>query len=980
MAEYNLSTSHHESSQSLNGDSNSGRQLRKSCRFCRSRKIRCSGEIEEGCTACRNRNQTCLYDPTAAMGRPRKYPRNEESPTPQPIPPFFPQGLVANFHRVWEHPPTSFTRHIPDPTHRFPDPPSDMLDNSLAWKASKTDLSNSSLFSTSHMPSTLPYRATLPSYSAPESRQVSGYSPAQKMGVPSFETFPAPFQPQYPTTQIPVDENAQPIITRSESYQPSILPPVPVPIGFPFDMSTGFGFKDPESSQSVNQFRQQDQLEIGNEHPSYAPKIMSNEPPSPEVIAAFESSAEVRELIHSSEVDAIYQHFKGCLLGGVVQCHLEFMLHQCPNPKPADSSFEYFSMTKADLYNTMLADVISFITSGKPSAPNFYDHLTNEGIFPQMLRCDRGGNMSPNGTPLPSLNPLEHHTPRELQAVYSRFLAANPFGWLFNHDQIFRPDALQSSDPALVATIVGWSLFEKPRRNGTTQVQDGLEDRSYMPYFEFAEEELMKRTLWETHDALPTVQALVLLGVFRTVDKQPRAGWSYLSVAHLLARQATLYSQAAKRGKGQSKRGRLDDPTSDNSQLNGLFWLLTLFRAWTALSLPLPYTSVVAILRLGPTLPECARTTHGWAGRFLVNSAQLIDILSTLNKEESRHKRTSENEIDYVSNWLADIARRRCQLLRPNFSSNGGSDLLPKLKVTQNPHSNPTLAVTISILALNRVHPFKQILLGDHTLPTQPSTNHTPEMLQIATTEAAGAVLSAASGEPLNPTNAFLLKIIRGSFPYLVEILRMTISTLSPENEIERGRLETTIEFLSSFVAAGLSLRGSEDEESIDQLQKMISYFSPQPLPLPPQTTFDESGGYVEEPRDMNDQLPLLSSGLITSYSNPSSSNSSSTMTGGSVTESGSTSYLTSQNRSPELQIQPHISTLNTTTYTDLTDYVPLNHYESQPIYNLGFPTNYSQTDLQQPQASVEEMMCKLNENSDQSRSTISSPADSINY
>ncbi|EGG05109.1 uncharacterized protein MELLADRAFT_64283 [Melampsora larici-populina 98AG31] len=871
-----------------------------------SRKIRCSGEIEEGCTACRNRNQPCQYDPTAAMGRPRKYPRNEDSPTPQPIPPFFPQGFTANFHRVWEHPPTSFARQIPEPTHRFPDPPADILDNALAWKDSRTDLSNSSLFGSSHVPSTLAYRAPLSSYSAPESRQVSGYSPAPKMGAPLFEAFPTPFQPHFPITQVSLEENAQPIASSSEVIQPPLLPPAPIPMGFSFEMNTGFGFKDPISSQSMLQFRQEDQIEIENGHPNYAPKMMSNEPQSPELMAAFESSAEVRELIHDSEVDAIYQHFKGCLLGGVVQCHLEFMLHKCPNPKPA-------------------ADIISFITCGNPSAPNFYDHpaTSHEGVFFQMLQCDRGGNIPPDGNPFPSINPLEHHTPRELQRVYSRFLAANPFGWLFNHDQIFRPGGLQTSDPALVATVVGWSLFEKPRRNPTSRAQDGLDDRCYMPYFEFAEEELMKRTLWETHDALPTVQALVLLGVFRTVDKQPRAGWSYLSVAHLLARQATLYSQAAKRGKGHSKRARVEDTSSNDSQLNGLFWLLTLFRTWTALSLPLPYTSVAAILRLGPTLPECGRTAHGWAGRFLVNSAQFIDILSTLNKEESRHKRTSENEIDYVSNWLADLARRRCQLLRPNFSSKDGTDLLEKMKLTHNPHSNATLAVSLSILALNRVHPFKQILIGDHTLPTQPSTNHTPEMLQIATTEAAGALLSAAS--------------------------------------------------------AGLSPGGSEDEESIDQLHNMITYFSPQPLPLPTRSNFDESGGYLKDGipnRDLNEPLPLLSSGLITSYSIPSSSNSSSTMTGGSLTENGSTSYLTSQNRSPELEIQAHVSNLNNNSFTDSTDYIPLNHYESQPIYNFGFTTHYSQTGYQPPQQPqqqppppqvfVQAMMHKLNENCDQ--------------
>ncbi|KAA1130270.1 hypothetical protein PGTUg99_000831 [Puccinia graminis f. sp. tritici] len=71
----------------LTGDLPSGRQLRKSCRFCRSRKIRCTGETDIGCLACRNRNQKCVYEPTAAMGRPRKYPRTEYCEDPNaPLP------------------------------------------------------------------------------------------------------------------------------------------------------------------------------------------------------------------------------------------------------------------------------------------------------------------------------------------------------------------------------------------------------------------------------------------------------------------------------------------------------------------------------------------------------------------------------------------------------------------------------------------------------------------------------------------------------------------------------------------------------------------------------------------------------------------------------------------------------------------------------------------------------------------------------
>ena len=43
--------------------------IRKSCYFCRSRKIRCSGG--HVCTACRARNSGCVYGREGSKGRPR---------------------------------------------------------------------------------------------------------------------------------------------------------------------------------------------------------------------------------------------------------------------------------------------------------------------------------------------------------------------------------------------------------------------------------------------------------------------------------------------------------------------------------------------------------------------------------------------------------------------------------------------------------------------------------------------------------------------------------------------------------------------------------------------------------------------------------------------------------------------------------------------------------------------------------------------
>lgn len=83
-----------------------------------SRKIRCSGETDTGCTACRGRGQPCLYEPTAAMGRPRKYPRTEgggHSPTAHEhlqshqLPP---HNMVTNLQSVWDDPPTTFLHSI----------------------------------------------------------------------------------------------------------------------------------------------------------------------------------------------------------------------------------------------------------------------------------------------------------------------------------------------------------------------------------------------------------------------------------------------------------------------------------------------------------------------------------------------------------------------------------------------------------------------------------------------------------------------------------------------------------------------------------------------------------------------------------------------------------------------------------------------------------------------------------------------------
>ncbi|KAI5807307.1 hypothetical protein DFH27DRAFT_313885 [Peziza echinospora] len=63
------------------------RTMRRSCQFCRSRKIKCSGQ--DKCDVCRERNNDCVYGQEASKGRPRRKPGIDStslSPNPQNSP------------------------------------------------------------------------------------------------------------------------------------------------------------------------------------------------------------------------------------------------------------------------------------------------------------------------------------------------------------------------------------------------------------------------------------------------------------------------------------------------------------------------------------------------------------------------------------------------------------------------------------------------------------------------------------------------------------------------------------------------------------------------------------------------------------------------------------------------------------------------------------------------------------------------------
>lgn len=421
-------------------------------------------------------------------------------------------------------------------------------------------------------------------------------------------------------------------------------------------------------------------------------------------------------------------------------------------------------MQTSPVYNTILGDVLAYIISGKPSAPDLYDPSTGyESMLMQMLRNDRGGNLGP---PITSLNPLDHFTSSELQSIYARFIVKNPFDWLFAS-----PNHQYPTHPALLATIVGWNFYERSRNQSSTPLPAYHHMTTHMSYFEFAEEELMRSTLSDTEDGLSIVQGLVLLAAFRTIDAQPRCGFALFNTAHLLARHHSKGVQSEKRP------GRED-------QTNGLAWLLALICAFTALSLDLTPTNVGSnLLRCTPPLPDCTHAGQEWAGCFLVEASQLLDVFGTLSKEEanSRHPHT-------LTRWLAQTAVSR------------GHQAGEK--------SNSTLAFAFSLLALNKLNPFTH-------LPVSNSTTQAPltaELLWMATHEGLNASYQ------LSPSGALSLKLLRSAFPYLLLLIHATTLYIHPEEFESQNQLELAVESLNRFVESGLSLRPDEDRGSVEQL------------------------------------------------------------------------------------------------------------------------------------------------------------------
>ncbi|PYH94088.1 hypothetical protein BO71DRAFT_240081 [Aspergillus ellipticus CBS 707.79] len=68
--------------------------LRRSCVFCRSRKIRCSGETI--CSACQKRNLSCVYSPEAKKGRPKQKGIATPSPLASHLHPVNEQGTFPS--------------------------------------------------------------------------------------------------------------------------------------------------------------------------------------------------------------------------------------------------------------------------------------------------------------------------------------------------------------------------------------------------------------------------------------------------------------------------------------------------------------------------------------------------------------------------------------------------------------------------------------------------------------------------------------------------------------------------------------------------------------------------------------------------------------------------------------------------------------------------------------------------------------------
>lgn len=580
----------------------------------------------------------------------------------------------------------------------------------------------------------------------------------------------------------------------------------------------------------------------------------------------------IHQTVASCDVTATFQQFKGRNLHAMTQAHLQFILQEYPNTCILASPRKHPSVMEPALYFTMVADVVSLITCSQASAPDPHEGCSTirEPLFIEMLNCDRGENsfQATWDVNQRGFTPMEQLSREDLNLVCSKWLHANPFGFLFS-------ETMDCKDRALLAAVVGWHFYLSSRRGSSYKSDRGLDDglerlvhRSHMPFFEYAEMELMSRTTVIDGSTVSTVQGLILLATFRSADCQPRCGWALLSVAHILSKEylSSIGGAGCPRGSNAAEFDR------QRHKMMGLYWLLSLYRTWSQLSMSfskatvhlmldgsLPYlkaylTHAGAILRSGES-----QRNNEWANRLLLDASQILEVFCTLSTEDPSsllmtdptgrlpcYDRLTESNI-YLVRWLLETAKMRCKTVGwhqsprsyPIRETSSNSREIP------NSHANIVLAVVFSIFALSRLIPFEDMMPGSFSRIPVPILGDVLKSLQMISAEgispvvASCAVLDSPDRLGLGATcEALLLRLLRGIFPYMLILLQSIANTLPDFSNVRASdytsvvsQLLEVIETLESFAAARVSLYPLEDCQLVENLRTKVGSLQ---VTLPP--------------------------------------------------------------------------------------------------------------------------------------------------
>ncbi|MBW0498198.1 hypothetical protein O181_037913 [Austropuccinia psidii MF-1] len=854
-----------ESTVCLAGGSSSARQLRKSCRFCRSRKIRCSGETDTGCSACRNRGQQCIYEPTAAMGRPRKYPRTESScghPSSLMDTTTLGTGALQRFSRSWENVP-EYPRPLDVASFKMGQNIPLEEANPTSWKTNTEACTNSFIPNLTSLPPsyrTMPYS---PMFAASESHNTGLDPTAYRSQGDPFQSFGV----ANPSSNPPNSINAEIYRATGDLAQipehVEIDPRTSLPhrVGFP---PQELSYTSQAKLLSIESTENHSVLGGHQGSPQSSPSFLANDSTV---------SYGTHQLIYTCNASAIFQHFNGVTLNIATQAHLEFILCEYPNLGLFDPSFSYPTVTDPNLYNTMIADVVSLLTTSKPSVPDLTQKLNSspELLFIQILNSDRGGNRWPDSSPTileSALNPLDDFSPGELKLIYSQWLLSNPFSFIFSNPELNFQLENNTYDRALLAAIAGWHFYvtsKKDQYNESSSMKTNLQLeglRSYMKFFDYAENELMKRTIGVNDLTPSTVQALILLAAFRSIDFQPRCGWALLNVAYLLSREYLKKLEETKRTQDLNTELDVEGEIQDEKML-GLYWLLCIYRSWSLISMKFSemaiHTSLIGLpcyldaylsnTRLISSFSH-SQVNNQWVNRMLLESSQILEVFCTVCRENSSNKSASKTsgtpfntEFDaknlYVIRWLIDTAEVRCKTFALPESSTGSAigQSNYALRESHNLHANPVLAVAFGIFALNGVIPFRSLTPTRIRRLPMFMIREMVKVLRMISNEVTGAILVPGASLENNshvvdskgPSKKLLVKILRGAFPYLMIIFQAAVDSLPVFGNLQTSdyanfwnQLLELTEAFRSFISIGISLNPAEDLDAIERLRGNI--------------------------------------------------------------------------------------------------------------------------------------------------------------